>query len=211
MIECFGFRDAYLFGDALAQMFQVRKKIFVDQQGYTVPVWDGMEYDRYDTPAALYGLWRDQSGTGRGVARIAPTTIPYMIEEVWPDFVTTMPLPKSPDIWEATRCGIDPDLPKEQRGRVADELMLAYQEMGLLVGAKALIAVSEPWVWDRMAMGRGWLLEMIGPVREYEGWTLVPVLMPVSRVILARMREHLGIHESVLGLPVANQQRAVAE
>lgn len=208
MIECFSYADAHLFGDALPQMFRLRKKIFIDSQGYKVPSWQGMEYDAYDNPSALYGLWRDQDGTARGVLRLNPTVNSYMIEDVWPGMVTTMPLPKSRDVWEATRCGIDPDLPREQRDRVTSELMLAYQEMGLALGAKAFIAVSEPWVWDRMCARKGWLVEMIGPVTEYDGWTIVPVQMPISRGILQRMRDHTGIHEPVLQWSAPERRQA---
>lgn len=210
MIQAFSISDAHVYGDALPQMHRLRKKIFVDAQQYKVPTWDEMEYDAYDTPAAVYGIWRDDAGAARGVMRLNPTTRPYMIEDVWPDSVTSMPLPKSADIWEATRCGIDHDLPKQQRDRVGHELMLAYQELGLRLGARALVAVSEPWVWDRMCSRRGWLITMIGEAFEYDGWTLIPVMMPISRAILQRMRENTGIYESVLeASPLSARQMAL--
>lgn len=198
MIQAFSVRDAHCFGDALPQMHRLRKKIFVDSQRYGVPTWEDMEYDRYDTPAARYGIWRDDGGVARGVMRMNPTTLPYMIEDIWPTSVTSMPLPKSSDVWEATRCGIDPDLPKAQRDRIGSELMLGYQELGLSLGIRALIAISEPWVWDRMCGRRGWLITMIGETFQHDDWTLVPVMMPISRTILQRMREVTGIHHSVL-------------
>lgn len=207
MIQAFSMCDAHMFGDALPQMHRLRKKIFVDDQRYRVPTWDDMEYDQYDTPAAQYGIWRDEIGDARGVMRLNPTTLPYMIEDIWPQSITNMPLPKAPDIWEATRCGIDHDLPKQQRDRVGSELMLAYQEIGLRIGARALIAVSEPWVWEHMCSRRGWLITMIGEAFDYDGWTLMPVMMPISRAILQRMRETTGIYESVIEVAQLPQRR----
>lgn len=211
MIECFNYANAHALGPVLPQMFELRKRIFIDGEGYTVTSWQGMEFDRYDTPAAWYGLWRDDAGVARGVMRLNPTTLPYMISDLWPDAVAKMPLPKAAEIWEATRCGIDPALPKDLRQQVTSELMLAYQELGLALGAKAFVAVSEPRVWDRMGFRKGWPLEALGPVIEYDGWNLMAVLMPVSSAVLDNMRKVTGISNSVLQVPIENAKRMAAE
>lgn len=203
MIECFTITTAFHFGDALAQMFALRHRIFIENEGYEVPSWNGMEFDAYDTPAAIYGLWRDKAGVARGILRLNPTLLPYMIETVWPHSVTAVPLPKSARVWEATRCGIDPALPGEMRERVTSELMLAYQEIGLMLRAEAFIAIGERHTWDRMCGRKGWPLQVIGPIIEHQRWRMVPVLMPIAQDVLARMRRATGIHGPVLQTPAS--------
>lgn len=137
MIDCFTVETAHHFGDAMASQFRLRHKVFIGRQQWGVPQWQGMEYDQYDTPAAVYCVWRDDDQVVRGVARLAPTTIPYMIRDLWPDLVTEQPLPNSSDIWESTRLGIDHDLPRPVRSRILSELILAYMRHLFITGCVA--------------------------------------------------------------------------
>lgn len=198
MIDCFTYETAHLFGDVLASQFRLRHKVFVQRQQWGVPNWRGMEYDQYDTPAAHYCVWRDEEGQVRGVARLAPTTIPYMIKDLWPDAVTEGELPCSPDIWESTRLGIDHDLPKELRKRILSELILAYMEASLRNGVKGLIGIGYAWCWQHSFINQNWPVQRLGPSRDIDGQESYVGLLPVSHAHLQALREATGIHEPVL-------------
>lgn len=198
MIDCFTYETAHLFGDALASQFRLRHKVFVEGQHWGVPNWRGMEYDQYDTPAAVYCVWRDDAAQVRGVARMAPTTIPYMIKDLWPDLVTARALPVHQDIWESTRLGIDHDLPKEVRRRVLSELILAYLEASLRFDVKGLIGIGYSWCWEHSFVRQGWPVEQLGPAAEIDGETSYVGLLPVSAEILAAVRTATGIPAPVL-------------
>lgn len=198
MLDCFTFETAHHFGDVLPSMFRLRQRVFNEQQSYGMPCWRGMEFDQYDTPAAHYAVWRDDRGTVRGVIRVSPTTLNYMLEDIWPDWVTAMPLPKSPSVWEATRCGVDPDLPRDDRRRILAELVLGYQELGLMLGLDSFLGVSYPRLWQSCFENLGWKLEVIGPTRQIEGKDVVPARMPVSPAILAAIRKNTGVWRPVL-------------
>jgi acyl homoserine lactone synthase len=47
MIECFDFATAHHFGNALAEQFRLRHRVFVQRTSYDVPSWREMEYDQY--------------------------------------------------------------------------------------------------------------------------------------------------------------------
>jgi len=97
-------RTAHLHGEAWISSHRLRKKIFVERQGWEVPVDEDLEYDEFDNPKAKYIMWLDDAGEARGVVRLLPTTSTYMIEKLWPDLVDGE-LPKAPNVWEATRFG----------------------------------------------------------------------------------------------------------
>lgn len=198
MIDCFTYENAHLFGDALASQFRLRHKVFVEKQRWGVPNWNGMEYDQYDTPAAVYCVWRDDEQQVRGVARLAPTTIPYMIKDLWPDLVTQRALPSQPDIWESTRLGIDHDLPKETRRRILSELILAYLEASLHYGVKGLIGIGYSWCWEHSFNRQGWPVERLGPDSVIDGEASYVGLLPVSQHILSAVRAATGISQPVL-------------
>jgi len=198
VIDCFTYENAHLFGDALASQFRLRHKVFVERQRWGVPNWKGMEYDQYDTPAAVYCVWRDDEQQVRGVARLAPTTIPYMIKDLWPDLVTEREPPCEPQIWESTRLGIDHDLPKETRRRVLSELILAYLEASLHYGVKGLIGIGYAWCWEHSFNRQGWPVQRLGPNAEIDGEQSYVGLLPVSQQILSAVRVATGIAEPVL-------------
>ena len=84
-IESFNLTTAHLYGDALASQFRLRHRVFIERVDYKVPTWKGMEFDQFDTPATQYFVWRDDEGEVRGVARLAPTSLDYMLEKIWPE------------------------------------------------------------------------------------------------------------------------------
>ncbi len=129
-IDCVNVATAHLFGDALAAQHRLRHRIFVQRKHWQIPVWDGMEFDQFDTPAANYFIWRDQGGEARGIARFTPTQLPYMLQTLWPEMVESEPLPSDPRVWEGSRIGIEHGLNPVLRRRILGELFCAYLEIG---------------------------------------------------------------------------------
>src|SRR6202044_3572370 len=102
-IEAFNLATAHLFQDALASQARLRFKVFVEQRGLPHSHHDGLEYDEFDTPSAVYLVWRDADQIVRGLVRLLRTDRPYMLKTYWPELVEDRQLPESPDIWEMTR------------------------------------------------------------------------------------------------------------
>ena len=75
-------------GNALAAQHRLRYRSIIERQEWDVPNYGEMEFDQYDNPAAKYLVYRDDNHTARGVSRFYPTTLPYMLEQLFSHFVT---------------------------------------------------------------------------------------------------------------------------
>ncbi|MEN3950364.1 acyl-homoserine-lactone synthase [Iodidimonas sp. SYSU 1G8] len=198
MIDCITCETAHMFGDAIASQHRLRYKVFIQQQSYDVPSYRGMEFDQFDTPAATYLTYRDKHNVVRAVTRVSPTTMPYMLEEVFPDMVTFAPLVKSERVWEGTRLAVDPDLPEHERLRAVGEMMCAYLEFGIREGIDEFYILM-PVALQTILMERtGWPVTVLGETRMIGGEAVRAVAPKVSAEILARVRGKLGITYSVL-------------
>ena len=198
MIECFDFATAHHFGNALAEQFRLRHRVFVQRTSYDVPSWREMEYDQYDTPAATYLVWRDETGAARGVARLSPTDRPYMVKDDWPGMVASRALPSSTAVWEGTRFGVDKDLPPVLRRRIVGELVLGYLEFGLATGVRQIIGVMPTLIWRAVFSSNGWPVELLGEPRVLGSDKCVAGLLSLSPEVLARVRAKTGIFRPVL-------------
>ena len=87
----------------LRQMFEARKRVFVDLLKWDVPVLDGrFELDEFDDEQANYIIVADREGNHLGSARLLPTTRPHILGDLFPELCAG-PVPAGPDIFEITR------------------------------------------------------------------------------------------------------------
>lgn len=187
-IDCFNMTTAHHYGDALAAQFRLRQKVFIDRVSYNVPTWHGMEFDQFDTPATQYFVWRDADGVARGVARMAPTSLNYMLEEIWPDKITEVDLPKSEKIWEGTRFGVDNTLPTELRSRIVKELVCAYIEFAIANKIDGIIGMMPVGIIRAVFARNGWKAKLISPVWLEDGIEVQAGILPVSQEVLQLVR-----------------------
>lgn len=143
-IQAFNQATAHHFGDALVEQGRLRKRFCIDNRGWKQPVAHGMEYDQFDTPSTWYLIYRDDDGRVWACTRCVPTTVPYMIEELWPEMVTYSPIAKSPRVWEQSRFCIDDNLPRELKGKVLGDLVDGIKEFSQVFGIEELWFMSEP-------------------------------------------------------------------
>lgn len=198
MIEAFSLATAHLLGDALASQARLRYRVFVQSRSLDHAYFDGLEYDEFDTPAAVYLVWRDQQHTVRGLARLLRTTRPYMLQSYWPFLVASGVPPRADDIWEVTRVCVDKDFDPTLRQRIFPELLCAIQEYFRLYGIRAMIGVTRPHLLAHFVRsGIHWL----GPESLIEGEMERAFYVPTEDI---RPRKHCtkyGIADRVLRLP----------
>lgn len=198
-IDCFNVTTAHLYGDALASQFRLRHQVFIERVDYKVPTWKGMEFDQFDTPATQYFVWRDEDGVARGIARLAPTSLKYMLQEVWPDKITEIDPPHCDEVWEGTRFGVDHSLPAAQRNAIVKELVCAYIEYATLHGIDDIIGVMPVGIWRAVFARNGWKCTPIGPVWREDGIEVQAARLPVSMETLQAVR-HRTKASNVLNL-----------
>ncbi|HEX2366745.1 MAG TPA: acyl-homoserine-lactone synthase, partial [Bradyrhizobium sp.] len=155
---------------------------------------------QFDTPAAVYMLWRDEAKQTRAIARLIPTSQPYMIQQLWPESITDGELPSRDDVWEITRFGIDRDLDRERRARVFGELFCAFGEYGLRTRISAYVFVTSAALIDSALLGAGVVVQRLGKLNQCGRPPMIAARSPVSYSALHRLRRHHGISGPVLRL-----------
>jgi acyl homoserine lactone synthase len=200
MIDAISLETAHLLGDALPSAHRLRHRIFIERQKYEVSTWRGMEWDQFDTPAAVYLLWRDEACRVRALARLIPTSLPYMIQQLWPELVANGDLPAADDVWEVSRFGSDRDLDRERRALACGELFCALAEFGLQRGIREYVFVT-PAPMIENAIGRaGVPWQRLGEPRKLGSMRVVAARSAVSEDALSRLRRHHRIDAPVLRL-----------
>jgi acyl homoserine lactone synthase len=208
MIDAITFETAHLLGDALPSMYRFRHRVFVERQNYNVPNYKGMEWDQFDTPAAVYLLWRDDERQVRGMFRLIPTSFPYMIKELWPQLVDSDKLPSHPGVWETSRFGVDRDLPLPARKRILGELMCASSEYGLANGVREYVTLTAPAIFRSAISKSGCAAELLSTPQKLDGFPVVVGKWEVSQDTLTMMRRYHGIDGPVLRIVEERQAQA---
>lgn len=166
MVEGFSLGTAHHFGNALAAQARLRYRVFVEQRGLDHPSWQGLEYDAFDTPAAMYFVWRDGTGEARGMIRLLPTVLPYMLESYWPHLYARGELPRSAKVWEVTRLCVDRSFTDSRRLTVMPQIMCAVQEYCAMHGIERVIGVTRKHLIEHF-LREG--VEWVGPTDIIEG------------------------------------------
>ncbi|GBQ31146.1 acyl-homoserine-lactone synthase [Gluconacetobacter sacchari] len=198
MIDLLTLETAHYMGTALRDQYRFRYKQFVMREKWDVPSYRGMEYDQFDTPAAAYLVWRDDEGSVRGLVRLLPTIRPYMTESLWPELIPDTGAPRSPDIWENTRFGVDGDLPAAVRKQVSAELIVASIEFALSQQISAYLIVSPRAVLDRTLPRAGLRPEVQKSAVLASGHAVSSAYVQVSEDVLVAVRRRLGLTHAIL-------------
>jgi len=191
MIEAFSLKTAHHFGDALASQARLRYLVFVRHHSLPHPHYDGMEYDEFDTPAAVYLVWRDPNRVVRGLIRLVPTSESYMMEKYWPYLCQTRPLPKSKQVWESSRVCVDRTYPWRVRQVIMPALLSAVEEFSQHNGVRAVVGVTRRHLLDHY-LGNG--VQWLGETMEVEGQQEAAFWVPTENM---RPHAHCARH----GLP----------
>jgi N-acyl-L-homoserine lactone synthetase len=202
MIDCVTIATSHRFpGNLVAAQHRLRyQEVIAKEDWSNIYVADEMEFDRYDNVATEYFIARNSDGDVLGVARSYPTTIPYMLSDIFP-FLAARELPSSHRVHEASRLVLDRSLlSKDARRPIVNELIVAYMERGLQRNIDAYVGFMLPRIWESTFLRAGWDVEWLGPEIALPGTTDIvrAAWMPVSKRMDDRVREATGIRKPVL-------------
>lgn len=137
--------------------FEIRKRLFVDEMGWGLDVFDDIETDVYDGPAARYIVVSDNHGRILGTTRLIPTNTThinghsYMIKDASLGRISGMPQdlmenpPSSPSIWEATRFAVDTSLEVEDRNNVLKMVCDGATSCAKSSGVSEILGLMSPF------------------------------------------------------------------
>ena len=217
MIDCVSIATNHHFpGNILADQHRLRYREVVQKENWRdIYVLDGMEFDKYDNLASEYYIARNKEGKVVGVTRSYPTTIPYMLSDVFSNLITEE-IPSNPQILEASRMVLDRSLlNKYERQPIVDKLVVAYMERGLQRNIDGYIGFMLPKIWDSTFTRAGWDVHWLGPecALPITGEVVRAALLPVNERMNNKVRIATGLHDSLLnygtGTPYQNLDVAV--
>jgi N-acyl-L-homoserine lactone synthetase len=195
MIEAFSLATAHLFQDALASQASLRHRVFVQQRSLPHSHFEGLEYDEFDTPSAVYLVWRDRSRVVRGLVRLLRTDRPYMLKSYWPELVSAGQPPASADVWEMTRVCVDKAVEPAIRRTILPELLTAAKEFFDERRAAGMVGVTRAHLLSHFVrQGIVWL----GEPATVEGETERAFFVPTCFVRPNYHCKKYGIPSSVL-------------
>jgi N-acyl-L-homoserine lactone synthetase len=148
--------------DALfAQMFQERKRVFIDLLGWDLPALAGRyEVDQFDIPATRYIICASAQGEHLGSLRLLPCNGPNLLGSVFP-YLCESDAPSAPDMWEISRLCLSRNIKACERRFVRDQLATAVTLYALEEGIRAYCCVADmPW-YSQLA-SFGWRCEPLG-------------------------------------------------
>ena len=161
---------ASLPGDMVTRVARYRHEVFVRRLGWTLGCPDGWEYDQFDREDTVHVVALDKrTGEIRGVARLLPTTRPYLLSEVFPGLLHGLPAPASAKIWELSRfAAVNVNARCSTRNgqfssRAAMVLLRATLMCAAELGARELVSVSPIGV-QRLLNRAGFLVNGSAPV-----------------------------------------------
>ncbi len=152
---------------ALRSMFEARKRFFVDELGWDLPVLAGLyEVDQFDDGHATYLIVVDQDDRHLASARLLHTIRPSPIESACPPFVEGI-VPKGRDVWEITRiCSLFPE-GSDRVWEVHDMLLNGLAKFAVEAGVRTYTIIADPEHSSWFA-SVGWKCKRLGPA-QYQG------------------------------------------
>lgn len=99
----------------LASMHEFRREIFVRRLRWSLPLIGGIECDEYDQSHTVYVMLVNASNEVTACARLLPTTGSYMLPQLFPQLLGSMPAPNDPSVWELSRFATNTRATKEGR------------------------------------------------------------------------------------------------
>lgn len=148
-----------------------RHGIFIEQLGWDLPVSDKLELDEFDRPDTLYVVRKSADGRICGCGRLLPTTVPYLLSEVFPHLMGNVPLPRDASVWELSRFSsalVGASMGPEEQALNTYELLRAAVMVAEERGADRLITVS-PLGVERLLRRMGVHAHRVAPPAMVDG------------------------------------------
>jgi acyl homoserine lactone synthase len=176
-------------GNALAQY---RHQIFVEQLGWSLPLAnDGLERDQYDRDDTVYVVAHDESGSICGCARLLPTTLPYLLKDIFPFLIAERAAaPQSPDVWELSRFAVSQRAAKGpgESSHVWDfrPMLASVVRCAAQLGARRLIGVTYLSM-ERLFRRIGVHAHRAGPAQSIDGKMVVACWIDIDSQTLSAL------------------------
>lgn len=152
----------------LRQMFEARKRVFVDLLKWDIPVLeDRYEIDQFDDPRATYVMVTDGDGVHLASARLLETLTPHILDSLFPELCAASP-PRGLGVLEITRFCLARESSAAERLEARNRLVSALVRYALDKGIVTYTGVAEMG-WLQQILAFGWRCRPLGLPRRIGG------------------------------------------
>jgi len=163
----------------LQEMFEARKRVFVDLLEWDIPVIDERyEVDQFDDQHATYLIVPRENGGHAGSARLLKTTLPHILDTLFFELCAASP-PRGPNALEITRFCLDRDLDARARLETRNQLVSGLVRYALEHGIETYTGVAEMG-WLQQILAFGWHCRPLGLPRIIAGKMLGALRIDIS-------------------------------
>jgi N-acyl-L-homoserine lactone synthetase len=184
----------------LQEMFQQRRRVFVEGLGWPLPLAGAMELDQYDADDVMYLLVKEDPGARlRASVRLLRTDRPHPLLDLFRGLCDAG-VPQGPGVWEISRFCTNPEL-SSRRDRLALlwEIICASLETALLFDIERLTFVANRALRP-LALHCGWEAAVLGATQPDRHDEVTAIAAEVTRAGLRRVRTRFGIPGPVIRL-----------
>lgn len=180
----------------MEKIWRFRHEQFVERLGWeAIRRSDGLEIDQFDRDRAVHlALFHEDAVVG--YTRLLPTTEPHLLSDVYPQIMNGGTWPRSPDIFEWTRCVAEGDILINQVP-ASHVLMTGVMEFCLVAGITSVIVETHPKLVD-LLISTGWQVTKLGLPSLLEGGLIVPIQAKPSMAGLMKHHQLYSIQGTTL-------------
>jgi acyl-homoserine lactone synthase len=191
---------------ALREMFEARKRVFVDLLGWDVPVLEArFELDQFDDEHATYLILTGEDGRHAGSARLLKSMRPHILDTLFPELCAAPP-PRGPSVMEVTRFCLDRRLNAARRLETRNALVSALAAHALAQGIATYTGVADMG-WLQQILAFGWRCRPLGLPRWAGGRMLGALRIDISHETPALLAAN-GIYRSAPLVPLQLRRAA---
>lgn len=184
-----------LYEREIEEFYRLRREVFVEELGWTIPVRDGMEIDQYDDERAVYGFTFDYEQKLTMACRYRPTDDRSLLTDVFRHAVAPEHGdPTGPGVWEITRgiCLETGGARHNQRRRACQ--MITPLELTRAAGGSRCIAFAEVRLLP-LFIQMGWRVKLLGDPIDFGQGTGIAFEIDASDFAIAKIRRDFDLPE----------------
>ncbi|MEM9286804.1 MAG: acyl-homoserine-lactone synthase [Pseudomonadota bacterium] len=170
MLQVFDGTDELKKAGLYEKMWVARYQVFVQDLGWSLPHKNQKEKDLYDTPEAIYLVNCDGTGNIVSSARLLPTTMPFLMDEIFGYLIDPNKIvPKGQTVLELTRYFINPKYSSlRDVQRLSGEIFCGVMEYCVEEAITSLLIVMDTRFLPQL-QEIGWDWRPLGLPREFGG------------------------------------------
>jgi acyl-homoserine lactone synthase len=184
----------------LSQMHHLRHRIFVQNLQWRkgIRACSQMEFDDFDHSDCRYLVRLNSNHQIDACTRLTLTCFPYLLSDVFSDYIENISIPKVPTIAETSRFCADNTAPTNAAGLI----MAAMLELGIKAGINQYVSFSDARI-KPVVLKYGWHATELGSRKITDGTVCVAFSYDVTEEYYKKVKKAVRISGDLIDCDVS--------